>query len=217
MKKSASNIFRFLFVLYCFVALGVSLFLSGIDFSDFFPLMLLLIGIVFYIIASVGLQAAHIKEGRPLGDLVYAVLYPYMVYVLIFLSVDFKNIVYWMFPGYFHFLVITGGFILGIAFSPFMAARRDYSGEFVSGWKFIRGLGRPGVPILLMLVCVFIALSYFFLRFPLGLADLTVYQSAVFYIFLVTAVTLVIKFTYRHTIFNINRDPGLMKKYSKEN
>jgi len=104
-----TNLFRFLFVVYCFATLILALVVSGFDFSSTILVMLLLIGTIFYIIASTALQVAHKKEGRPLIDLVLVIFYPFLVYYLMFFSFDIKSKLFLMFPGYFYFLVITGG------------------------------------------------------------------------------------------------------------
>ena len=215
-----TNLFRFLFVVYCFATLIVALVVSGFDFSSFIPVMLLIIGTIFYIIASTALQVSHKKEERPLTDLVLVILYPFLVYYLMFFSFDFKSTLFLMFPGYFYFLVITGGFILGIFLSPFMAARKGHPNEkiryfILEGIEFIKNMGAL-VYAGIMFIGIFAALTYFFTRFLSRFTRWSSLQTAFFYFFLFVGIIGVIKFTYRHTSFNIARDPELRKKYTQD-
>ncbi len=205
---SASDLFRFLFVVYCFIALVFGLFFSGIDFSSFVPVLLLVIGIVFYIIANVALLGAHKKEGRSLADLLFVMVYPFLVYALVFLSFDFSSKLFWMFPGYFYFLVITGGFVLGLLFSPFIA------GGVRQGFRVF---GKMGVMkyIGFLLSGVFLVLVWFFVRFLSGFVELSLVQGVVFWFLLLLGIFGVIKFSYRHSSFNIARDPELRRKYTE--
>lgn len=188
------DLLRFLFAAYCFFALVFALYFSGMDFFTFIPIMLLVIGIVFFIIAVGALSVAHKKEGRHWSDLLMVMAYPYLVYLLVFLTFDIKSKLFWMFPGYFYFLVITGGFILGILFSPIIARGiRD-------GFQII---GKMGVMkyVGLILAGVFAVLVWFFTRFLAGFTPLSPVQTAVFWFFLLLGIFAVIKFSYRHSAF----------------
>lgn len=206
---SPSDLLRFLFVSYCFIALVFALFFSGVDFSLLVPIVLLVIGIVFYIIANVALLGAHKKEDRSLTDLLVVMVYPFLVYLLVFLSFDFGGKLFWMFPGFFYFLVITGGFVLGLLFSPFIA------GGIREGFRV---MGKMGVMkyIGFMLSGVFVVLVWFFTRFLSGFTELTSVQTAVFWFFLLLGIYVVIKFSYRHSTFNLAKDPELRRKYAKK-
>ncbi len=212
-----TNLFRFLFVIYCLSTLVLAFIFSGIDFSHFIPAMLSIIGFVFYIIANTALLVAHHKEERPLNDLVFIIFYPCLVYFLMFFSFDFQSKFFWLFTGYFYFLVITGGFILGIFLSPLLARKKGYSwkevGHFIrAGINFIRNMGLLGYAGF-MFMGIFVGLVYFFTRFLSRFSPLSSLQTAVFFFFLFMGIFGVIKFTYRHTAFNIAQDPELGRKY----
>lgn len=202
------DLIRFLFVVYCLLALAFALYFSTVDFSTFLPITLLVVGIVFFIVAAGALLTAHKKEDRPLLDLLIVAAYPYLVYLLTFLSLDVESTLFWMFPGFFYFLVITGGFVLGILFSPFMAL------GFREGLKTVGKMG-PMKYVGLVLAGVFGAVAWFFTRFLSNFTELTSFQSAVFWFFLLVGVLSVIKFSYRHTSFNLAQNPVLRRKYSK--
>jgi len=204
---TTDNLLRFLFVVYCFLALEFSLFVSGLDFSSAINIILLTVGIVFFIIASTSLLKAHKSEGRPLTDLLWIMLYPFPAYAAMFFTIDIGNNLFWAFPGYFYFLSITGGFVLGIVFSPILAKRKATEREKDNIDRTVRdGIGKAKASgalrsIAILLTGAFVAVAYFFTRFLSGMAELTILQMGIFCFFLLLAVAGVVKFTVRHTRF----------------
>jgi hypothetical protein len=204
---TTANLLRFLFVVYCFLALEFSLFVSGLDFSSAINIILLTVAIVFFIIASTSLLKAHKSEGRPLTDLLWIMLYPFPAYAAVFFTIDIGSNLFWAFPGYFYFLAITGGFVLGIVFSPFLAKRKATEREKDDIARAVRdGIGKTKSSgalrsIAILLTGAFVAVAYFFTRFLAGLAELTIVQKGIFCFLLLLAVAGVVKFTVRHTRF----------------
>ncbi len=214
------RVFRFLFVLYCFVTLVFAFIFSRLDFTAFVPATLLFVGIVFYIIAIVALQVMHQKEARSLNDLLLVIGYPYLVYFLMFFSLNYRDQQLWIIVGFFYFLVLTAGFVLGIVLSPLIAKLKEFPKEEIRGHlrfgiEFLKR-GRGIGDALFLLIGIFIALVYFYARFLLRFSHLSLYQAFVFYFFLLLGIIAVVKFTFRHTVFNIARDPELKRKYDEE-
>ncbi len=217
---SPDVLFRFIFSVYCFIALEFSIFFSKLEMSLTLAIFALVVAIVFFIVASASLHIAHRKDGRPVTDLLWMALYPYAVYGVVFLSFDVKNPFFWLFPGYFYFLTITGGFMAGIFLSPFMAGNRGESRQSImtkvkAGFAFLKNHGKRCVAGV-MFLAVTVVLVFVFLRLLSQMAQLSAFQVIGICLFLFAAILAVSRFTYRHTHFNIARDPRLKKKYASK-
>jgi hypothetical protein len=106
--------------------------------------------------------------------------------------------------------LITGGFILGILFSPFMAYGLKEGFRKLVAMKGVKYAG-------LLLSVGFLTAVWFFTRFLAGFAKLNLTRQSVFWFFLLLGIFIIIKFSYRHSIFNINRDAVLKRKYKRKN
>jgi len=218
-KDSVSGrvLIRIIFTVWCFIALEFALFLSRMKFSSFISIMGLMVGLVFFIIASVSLQVAHHKDKRPFTDLFWFLLFPFIAYGVIFFSFDFSSKLFWIFPGYFYFLSITGGFVFGILLSPFIAARDNIPKRRIKqivreGFVYLKSHGlRSAAGI--MFSAILTVLVYYYWYMLSHFVELSLFQTVIFYVFQFAAILAVIRFTYRHTKFNISKDYRLKKKY----
>jgi len=199
-------LFRVFFTVLCFIALEFALFLSQMPFSSLLSIMALVVALVFYIIASVSLQIAHHKDNGRLIHLFWFLVYPFMVYGVVFLSFDFKSRLFWLFPGYFYFLSITGGFMCGLLLSPFIAARKNIPRRRINeivreGFVYLKSYrlrSTAGV----MFTAITVVLVYYYLHLMSQFVELSPFQITAFCFFQFAAIIAVIRFTYGHTLFN---------------
>ena len=154
MIMKLSQIFRTLFVIYCLASFIAALFLSNIDFAPLLIRLTIAIGLVFFVLSSIVLQIEHHTEGRPVWELIIVLLFPILVYCLMFYFSGLSAREFWVFIGYFNAIVLTGGFIMGIFLSPIIAAFNAYSQEEILkrislGTSSIMRKGAAGNAILL--------------------------------------------------------------------
>ncbi len=217
---SGRTLFQILFSFYCLYLLVFSLYFSGYDFTRFVPIVLLVLSLILYILATGALQIAHDKEERSLSDFLYVAVYPYLVYFLTFSRLDFDNSFLWFFCGFFYFFIISGGFVFGIIFSLLFARRdvgssRDTDRHLERGKRIIKA-GRNGLMLLIFSGGIFSALTVVFLRLAQTVENIEPYRVVLFYFFLTIGIWAIVRFTHRHTVFNISKDPSLRKKYRSE-
>lgn len=213
------NFLRFLFVAYGLATFILALVFSGFVNPAFWQGFLLVVGLVLYIVAGVTLRVAHKTEKRPVAELIPALLYPVLAYYLMFFSFDLGTKRFWMFIGYFQFLVLTGGFMLGIFLAP-VIARRSYSKEQVAGvvkfgLRYIKSIRREAFALVLF-TGIWISLAYFAARLMSRLGRPMPRQWVVFCAFFVSALVILTRFTYRHTVFNLMKDEKLKDAYAKD-
>lgn len=187
-KKSSANVLiRVLFSFYLFYILMFSVFLSGIDFTDIFLILLIIVALVFYIIAQTAFHNAHVYAGRKLTELLLVLIYPFFAYIVIFFSLDLGQAHFWVFAGFFYFLMISGGFVCGI----FLTRRhlsRTYTYRNALDPEPSGALKKPPkkhlVSLALMLVMLFIAFSIAFLYLYNYVNQLKTHNIPLFYLFL---------------------------------
>lgn len=196
---------RALFVLYCFGATAVSLAALRIPLSKLWVSLLVVVGSVFYIVASFALQAVHASDGRPLFELFAVAAYPVLVYALVFFRLDFRAAAFLAFPGLFYFLMLTGGFILGTVLSPLIARRkgRDWGeiGDTVeAGVDFLKNLGLyASALVVLPVLALSLAGAAAFLFLSLWRA--TAAQAVALALLLAVGIATVVALTFNHTVF----------------
>ena len=205
-KKKGSGL-RTLFVLYSFAATIVSLIAARPPMSKLWVSLPVVIGFVFYLVASVALQVAHAADGRSLFELLIAAAYPFLAYAVVFFRLDVGAASFWAFPGVFYFLMFTGGFILGTLLSPLLARRkgRDWTAIGEAAWtgvEFLKGQGLFG-SALIVLPALLLSLAGAALYFSAKLWVLTSFQKAVLFMFLAAGAAAVIFFTFKHTVFGM--------------
>ncbi|MBN2206597.1 MAG: hypothetical protein JW742_04265 [Candidatus Aminicenantes bacterium] len=202
-KKGAG--LRTLFIVFCFAATIVSLIVARPSLSSLLVSIPVVIGFVFYIVASVALQVAHAAAGRPLRELLFVAAYPFLAYALVFCRIDFGSAAFRAFPGVFYFLTLTGGFILGTLLSPLLARRKGREwGEAAeavwSGIAFLRALGLFA-SALIVLPALVLSLAGAALYLTLKLWSLTRFQLALLFLLLAAGTAVVVVFTFKQTVF----------------
>jgi hypothetical protein len=118
-------------------------------------------GLVFYVIGTIVLQMTQHKEGRSILSLVVLIGYPFLSFFLQFGSAEYMSREFWRYAGWTNFVMIEGGFMLGIVLSPLIARGRGMQDSQISsivrkgrehianyGWK---GLGGAGALVVLLL------------------------------------------------------------------
>lgn len=212
------NALRFLFIVYVFVTFILALVFSGVrNISAGFGIVLAC-GFVLLVVSGAVLQIAHKTEKRSAAELIPALLYPVLAYYLMFFSFDLGTRRFWIFIGFFQFLVSVGGFLLGILLAP-VIARPSYSKEQVAGvvrfgLGHIKSLRRETFAVVL-LTGVTLCLAYVAWRLVRRLGPLTSLQQLVFYASLAAGIAIVLTFTYRHTVFNLMKDATLKQAYAE--
>ncbi|MCJ7586807.1 MAG: hypothetical protein MUQ00_02755 [Candidatus Aminicenantes bacterium] len=207
MKNKKGSGFRTAFVLFCFAATIASLVVARPPMTKLWVTLPVVLGFVFYLVASVALQVAHSGDGRPLFELAVVTAYPFLVYLLVFRRLDVGSGSFWAFPGVFYFLMITGGFILGTVLSPLLARRKGHSwaaiGDTVwTGLEFLKGQKLFG-SALIVLPALLISLAGAALYFSSKLWVLKTYQKAELFVLLAIGTSVVIFFTFKHTVFGM--------------
>jgi len=207
MKNKKGSGFRTAFVLFCFAATIASLVVARPPMTKLWVTLPVVLGFVFYLVASVALQVAHAADGRPLFELAIVAAYPFLVYILVFFRLDVGSGSFWAFPGVFYFLMITGGFILGTVLSPLLARRKGHSwaaiGDTVwTGLEFLKGQKLFG-SALIVLPALLISLAGAALYFSSKLWILTTFQKAELFFLLAIGTAAVIFFTFKHTVFGM--------------
>ena len=217
MKFRVGIIFRFLLAIYCLATFFLAIFFSGISSSSSGAAFLLTAALVFYIVSLGGLLIAHRKEGRPAIETGLLLFYPLAVRFFLFRKCDVGEPDFWLFIGVFTFIIIAGGFFLGIVLSPLIARVRGQSasktGSAVrSGFRHIR----RAVPLdfaVFFAGGVILALVLSFLRiFPSILPPDQGWSSAA-YAFLAAGTAGTAWFSYRHTRFGLNENSKLRRRY----
>ncbi|MBN1270036.1 MAG: hypothetical protein JXB04_10625 [Kiritimatiellae bacterium] len=214
------NVLRFLFAAYGLGTFVFAVVAPGDGRFTFFEGVTLAVGLVFFIVAAAALLAAHRTEGRSPADLLAVALYPFGVYYLMFLSPHFGTRAFWVFCGYFSFLAVTGGFMLGLFLSPIIASQKLYTKEEAFsivrfGLNFMKEIHGPAGYALAGLSTVFAALIIYALKAVAHLGPLAAGQRVTFSAALALAVLIILRFTYRHSIFSLIRDPELREKYAR--
>jgi hypothetical protein len=201
-----ANMIRFLFVVYCFFMFALSVFFSGMNVENILAILVLIIAIIVYIIASATLQMALKKENQPLRHLLLIGLAPYLFYYLLFSQLNYTSRFFWAFPGFFYFLMIAGGFLLGIVLAPmfakFKAAELENSIGIMVRFGISYGKNLSGFIFPLMIVLgVLSGLSYALIDLLSVFTHLPFYRQVIFYTGLGSGMALVIRITYRQTVF----------------
>ncbi len=186
-RNSVNLLIRVLFSFYLFYILMFSVFLSGIDFSDIFLTLLIIVAVVFYIISQAAFHNAHVYARRSMTELALVFIYPYLAYTVIFFSLDPAEAHFWIFTGFFYFLMISGGFVFGIFLTHWHlrqsityrdALEPEESGALKNSRK------KPLVSLSLMLVMLFIAFSIAFLYLYNYVNQVKSHNIPLFYLFL---------------------------------
>jgi len=217
-KIPTDILLRIIFSFYLFYILLFSLYFSKLNFTLLLPVFLGVISLILYIISVATLQIAHYKEKRSISELLYLFVYPFFVYFLTFFKLDFTNSFLWLFCGLFYFFVIAGGFIFGILLSPVIAkskfiSKREIDIQSAKGEKKAK-TGNFLIMVMILIGGFFFSLTFMFLKLIKIMETIEPYKTAIFYSFLILGITLIIKFTYRHSIYNIKKDTNLQNIYN---
>ena len=204
-KKIFQVLVRFVFVAFCIVTYFLAVFFA---FEDPFSLFLFLpvtAGLIAGIVAGGAFQVAHHRIGRPVLEVILFALYPFLNYYLVFWEIDFGTRSLWIFCGFYYFLTITIGFVLGIFIAPFATDKPGCSrgGVFKAikdGIEFIKSMKLLVYGLFLLALIVVAAIVFFLPLADLieGVSDL---QKLLFYLPFLAALFFFVKFTSRHTFF----------------
>jgi hypothetical protein len=205
MAKARGAGLRALFVLYCLAATAVSLVAARPPMSRVWVLIPFVIGLVFYLVASVALQTAHAFDGRSLVELLLVAAYPYFVYAAVFLRFDVGSLSFWAFPGVFYFLMLTGGFVFGMILAPLLARRegRDWGAVGETAWRGIELLKTLGLfgSALIVLPALVLSLAGAAVYLALRLWSLDAARTVELLLFLAAGAGAILIFSFRHTVF----------------
>lgn len=202
-------VLRTVFVAYVLATYVLAMIVSGLSRPENrLWLYLAVAGLVWYIIAAVVLQLILHKERQPLWLVAVFVVYPPVTHYLQFSSMNLASLDFWCYAGWAYFLVICGGFILGIVLSPAIARLRGASGQEVSGaiavgrehiarhgWK-----GITGALALIGLMCAPIALGAVFGMRHAG--SIAARESGWFAAYAALGAAIMLVLTYRNTLFS---------------
>ena len=193
---------RTTFVIYCLYLFVVAVLLSDEDLDSEMTLIkgvLWITAFVFYVIASITLQVMHHRDRSSLWDLLFLLLFPVLVYVILFGLHSIGGRAFWTFLGLFSFLMITGGFILGVCLSPVIARLK---GQIVFSFSVIRMLGvKYCVGVMFMFVMVFAALLYASYILIVSGHDVSLVKVIVSGVLLLSVVSLIAWRTYGHSAY----------------
>ena len=220
MKFRFGIFFRFLLAAYCLLTFFLAVFFSGIPYSSSGAAFLLTAALVFYIVSLGGLLIAHRKEGRPAIEAGLLFFYPLAVRCFIFRKCDVREPDFWLFIGVFTFIIIAGGFFLGIILSPLIARVRGQSAKKTgaavrSGFRHIR----RAVPLdfaVFFAGGVILALVLSFLRIFPSILPPDQGWSLAACAFLAAGTAGTAWFAYRHTRFGLNENRKLRSRYQPE-
>ena len=212
-------VFRYLLAVYCLLLFSLPFLFKQIPFGS--PGVSLLTGaaLVFYIVSLGGLLIAHKTEGRPSWELSAVPIYPFAVYVLMYQSSDFGSRDFWTFNGVFTFLMIAGGFALGIFLSPLIARFRGQSFEGIEG-KVRAGFRQIWRTVPIDFAVLFLGGSVLALAlsganlFP-GIMPPGFVPRLTGFLFLAAGMTAVAVFAYRHTFFGLRENRKLRDRYRR--
>ena len=213
------NLLRAVFVAWCVVTYILAFVFSGRMNGTPTAAMLLSTGLIFYIFAALGLQLAHAKDKRPVSDLVLVAAYPVLLYFLLARGFDASRR-FWIFVGYLQFILITGGFLLGIMLGPVIAWGRGMPAEQARGvvqfgLSYMRLFGRRVVFLILLFAGTLAGMVVFGIRLLHTLPEATPVRDTLFAVLSATGLVVVVAFTYRHTVFNLLQNPELRKAYTQ--
>ncbi len=196
-----------LVIYYLYTYLAAFLFSSergDPDYDKWFT-VLWVCGLVMFIMAAAALQIMHYQDRCSPGRHLALVLFPFLLYLVATGGWDFWSRQFWQFAGYAYFIVITGGFLLGMLLAPVLAMAhgagaersRRLAGLGVEWWRQ-RGKLASGVA----LFAVSIAALGFGAWMQCAALDLDTPGAALAVVaFQLAAVLLVAHMTWRHTIF----------------
>ena len=214
-----TKLIRFLFVAWCVVTYILAFVFTGGQRDPRLTAMLLSTGLIFYIFASAALQLAHAKENRPISDLVLVAAYPMIVYFILARGLDASR-TFWVFIGFLQFILITGGFMLGILIAPVIARGRGMSAEQAGGmvrfgFSYMRLFGRRVVFLILLFAGAIAGMALFSGRLLRALPESTPMRDTLFAVLSAAGLVIVALYTYRHTIFNLAQDAALRTTYTE--
>ena len=210
---------RFLFVTWCVVTFILAFVFTGEHRDPRLTAMLLSTGLIFYIFAGAGLQIAHATDKRPVSDLVLAAAYPILIYAVIARGLDASR-TFWVFLGFLQFILITGGFMLGLFLAPVIAWGRGMPAEQAGGLvrfgiSYMRLFGRRVVFLVLLFAGAIAGMIFFCNRLLRMLPESTASRDALFAVLSAAGLVIVALYTYRHTIFNLAQDARLRATYTQ--
>ena len=211
---------RFLFVAWCIVTYILAFVFTGGQRDPRLTALLLSTGLIFYIIAGATLQIAHAKDKRPVSDLVLAAAYPVLIYAILARGVDASR-AFWVFVGFLQFILITGGFMLGILLAPVIARGRGMPAEQAGGmvrfgFSYMRLFGRRVVFLALLFAGAIAGMALFSGRLLRALPESTPMRDTLFAVLSAAGLVAVAIYTYRHTVFNLVQDQSLRAAYTQE-
>lgn len=205
MTKKLQIIYRLafgFFCLACYFMAAVFAFDDIFDLSAFLPFAA---GLVVSIVAGGGLLVAHFWERRSGVELLIAAACPFLVYYLVFSSLDITEQNLWIFCGFSYFLIIVEGFFIGLILSPLAGIRAGLSKQNIietikEGLRYIKHADLVFYALVLITGTIFAGIVFSIELFELVGRAGTMQQIS-FYLFFLAATITIVLYTQRNTVF----------------
>jgi len=127
---------------------------------------------------------------------------------------------FWVFIGFLQFVLVTGGFMLGLLLAPVIAWGRGMPAEQAGGIvrfgiAYMRLFGRRVVFLILLFAGAIAGMVLFCSRLLQTLPVSTPARDALFAVLSAGGLVIVALYTYRHTVFNLAQNSALRASYAE--
>jgi hypothetical protein len=203
LKQQQEKFIRTLFVVWC-IGTYLAGFILSLDGEEpgFTTLMTWGTGLVAYIIAASTAQIMHFRDRGAAWYLLPALLYPLLVYYLLFHRLDYFTGLFWQFLGAAYFLMTVGGFMMGILFAPMIAACRARLKPGAALKFYLAGM-KAGASAMVFCLAVLAAAFYIAYDAFRAMHFMSAVQVWKYIFYMAAGMMLMLSLTYRHTLFGM--------------
>ncbi len=200
------KLLRYLSALYFIAVFCAAIYFANLQDGSFVMEFVFGGGITFYVMAlGIFFISQHQEKRSVFLEMLMVGGYPWLAYLLFFDKATLFTPQFWIFIGLFSFIMMTGGFLLGMLSAPVLAYCQNYSWKEVSemvkhGFEYMgqTGLANWGKALIF---AVTLALVFYLGSLTASLKDLNSAQKIIFYILLFLQTGAMAWFFYKHSVF----------------